>query len=91
MGGYPLAQGTVYLLLERRKAHVLSAITVPFIVIFWVLVFLSPVKVELLNPHKPGGAALGWQWIRYFTPLINTYAAFFLIGGAILSAARYAR
>lgn len=59
-GGYPLAQGTVYLLLERRKAHVLSAMTVPFIVVFSVLVFLSPVKEELLNPHKPGGAALGW-------------------------------
>lgn len=91
LGGYPLAQGTVYLLLERRKAHVLSAMTVPFIVVFSVLVFLSPVKEELLSPYKPGGSALGWQWIRYFTPLINSYAAFFLIGGAILSAARYAR
>ena len=31
-GGYPLAQGTVYLLLRRRTANVLSAITLPFTV-----------------------------------------------------------
>ncbi len=30
LGGYPLAQGTVYLLLPRRTANVLTAITVPY-------------------------------------------------------------
>ncbi|NIO14973.1 MAG: hypothetical protein GTN86_05990, partial [Xanthomonadales bacterium] len=29
LGGYPLAQGTVYLLLPRKTAHVLTALTVP--------------------------------------------------------------
>lgn len=91
LGGYPLAQGTVYLLLKRRTANILSGLTVPFIVIMSILVFLSPINAEALEPHKPGGAALGWQWIRNFTPLINTYAVIFLIGGAILSAVRFAR
>ena len=90
-GGYPLAQGTVYLLLRRRTANLLSAVTVPFILVLSVLVVLSPTDVERLQSYRPGGAALGWQWIRPFTPLINGYAALFLIGGAVLSAARYAR
>src|SRR3990172_2891496 len=42
LGGYPLAQGTVYLLLSRRTAHWLSAATIPFIVFFSVLVAWSP-------------------------------------------------
>lgn len=91
LGGYPLAQGTVYLLLRRKTAHILSAITLPFIVACSILVILSPVNADALLPHKPGGDVLGWQWVRAFTPLINGYAALFLIGGAILSAVRYAQ
>ena len=91
LGGYPLAQGTVYLLLSRRTAHILTALTVPFIVVFSLLVAFSPVNTEALQLHRPSGAVLGWSWIRAFTPVINTYAVFFLIGGAMLSAIRYAR
>jgi hypothetical protein len=91
LGGYPLAQGTVYLLLSRRVANVLTAITVPFIAITAVLVIASPVNMDLLEPHRPSGAILGWSWVRLMTPFINGYAALFLIGGAVLSAIRYAR
>lgn len=91
LGGYPLAQGSVYLLLPRRTAHILSALTVPFILFFSLLVVLSPTDVDKLLSHKPGGAALGWPWIRAFTPLINLYALFFLMGGALLSAWRFSR
>ncbi len=90
LGGYPLAQGTVYLLLTRRVAHWLTAMTVPFIIVFSTFVILSPINHDALQSHRPGGAALEWQWIRWFTPIINTYAVFFLIGGALLSAVRYA-
>jgi hypothetical protein len=90
-GGYPLAQGTVYLLLRRRTAHILTALTVPLILVLSVLVILSPTNMDALLSHKPGGSALGWQWIRPWTPIVNLYAAAFLIGGAVLSAARYAR
>jgi hypothetical protein len=91
LGGYPLAQGTVYLLLKRRTADILSWITIPLIAILALLVAVSPAKTAAMELYKPGGAILGWQWIRIFTPLINGYAAFFLIGGAILSAYRFAR
>jgi len=89
LGGYPLAQGSVYLLLPRRTANILSAITVPFIVLFALFVAFSPIDLARLEVHRPGGAALAWHWIRWFTPIINSYAVFFLIGGAMLSSVRY--
>ena len=91
LGGYPLAQGTVYLLLRRRNANILTSLTLPFIAVVALLVALSPVHADLMDPVKPGGAILGWQWVRSCTPAINLYAMFFLVGGAILSAKRFAR
>ncbi len=91
LGGYPLAQGTVYLLLPRRTAHLLTAITVPYMLVMAVLVILSPVNADVLQPHKPSGSILEWQWVRAMTPLLNGYAAAFLIGGAVYSAVRFAR
>lgn len=88
LGGYPLAQGSVYFHLSKKTANILSAITVPFIVVCSVLVLLSPANLDALDPHKPSGAVLGWSWIRWFTPLINSYAVFFLIGTAIRSSWR---
>jgi len=35
------------------------------------------------------GAVLAWKWVRYFSPLLNTYAFIFLVGGAIYSAIKY--
>ncbi len=91
LGGYPLAQGAVYLHIRKKNADILTAVTVPFIVIASILVFLSPVNTELLEIHRPSGASLGWQWVRLLTPFINTYAAIFLIGSALWSAIRYSK
>lgn len=91
LGGYPLAQGTVYLLLRRRTAHLLTAVSLTVVAVAAALVVLSPVDRALLEAHRPSGAILGWQWVRLLTPLINGYAAVFLIGGAFLSALRYVR
>jgi hypothetical protein len=91
LGGYPLAQGSVYLHLKRKTAHILTAITLPVIVIGSVFVFLTPTNLELLEAHRPSGASLGWQWIRLMTPFINTYAGIFLIGTAFWSAVRFTK
>jgi hypothetical protein len=88
-GGAPLAQGTVYLLMRRRVAHVLSVLLVSAIVTGAVLVFLSPMNLAAVDGHRLSGAALGWQKIRLMSPFINIYAVIFLIGGAIVSALRY--
>jgi len=89
LGGWPLAQGSVYLLTPRRFANITSAVTIPFIVLASTAVVLSPVDLEAFNAVKPGGAILQWSWVRYLTPFINLYAVIFLIGGAAWSAYRY--
>jgi hypothetical protein len=91
LGGYPLAQGSLYLSYSRRFANVATAISLPFIVITSALVALSPVDIDALQLHRPTGAILEWRWVRLMTPFINTYAVFFLIGGAFLSALRFYR
>jgi len=91
LGGYPLAQGSLYLSWPRRFANRLTVVSVAFVVVASVLVVLSPVNLAALEPHRPSGAILGWWWVRLLTPVINTYAVFFLVGGAILSAWRHYR
>jgi hypothetical protein len=89
LGGAPLAQGTVYLLFSRRTAHTLAAILVTFITIASAFVLLSPIDYSQVEAHRLTGRVLAWQWVRSFSPFVNTYAVIFLIGGAILSAVRY--
>ncbi len=89
LGGAPLAQGTVYLLLPKRSAHVLSALLISLIVIASVCVWLSPVNLSLVNPERMSGKIFKWQWVRSFSPFINIYALAFLVGGAVFSAVKY--
>jgi hypothetical protein len=93
LGGYPLAQGTVYLLTSRKFANIATAITVPFMLALAIAVVLSPVNAdalrEAIDSGKPSGAILVWTWIRWCTPFLNLYAVAFLIGGAAWSAVRY--
>lgn len=87
LGGAPLAQGTVHLLMKRSTANVLSILLTAVIIISSVLVILSPLKT---GPHpKLAGAILEWTFIRYITPFINLYAFAFLVGGAAYSAVLY--
>lgn len=91
LGGAPLAQGTVYLLLKRRTAHVLATLLLATVGVAAVCVFLSPVDHSLVESHRLTGSVFEWQWVRLFSPFINTYAFIFLVGGAVLSAIRYRR
>lgn len=89
LGGAPLAQGTVYLMLSRRVAHALTALLIAYVVVASVAVYLSPIDYTLIETHRLSGRVFEWQWVRTFSPLVNLYAVVFLIGGAILSALRY--
>jgi len=91
LGGAPLAQGTVYLLLPRRTADRLTVTLVAYIAMVSALVLATPILPELVESHRLSGEVMKWQWVRLFSPLVNTYAVIFLIGGAIWSAGRYAR
>ncbi|HEV8366128.1 MAG TPA: hypothetical protein VGQ52_21620 [Gemmatimonadaceae bacterium] len=88
-GGAPLAQGTVYLLVRRKVANILAIVLLTTIATASVFVILSPINYAAVDPTRLSGRALSWQGVRLVSPFINTYAALFLIGGAIYSAARY--
>ena len=89
LGGAPLAQGTVYLLLKERTADVLSVLLVGAIGVASVCILLSPVDAAAAEPHRLSGDVFGWQWVRAFSPFINIYAFIFLAGGAMWSAWKY--
>lgn len=91
LGGYPLAQGSVYLHLKRRTADILSFLTIPFIIFAAICVFLSPTNTDLLQSYRPSGNSISWQWVRLLTPFINIYSAIFLIGTAFWSAIQFFR
>ena len=67
----------------------LTVALVSFFLIAAVFVIMSPVVYESVDPFLPSGKVFEWQWVRAFSPFLNTYALIFLIGGAILSANRY--
>lgn len=89
LGGYPLAQGSIYLLSRRRFAD-LSARIVPTIIgVAALLVFLSPLDLTLAEPHRLSGRVLVWSWVRMVSPFVNLYSVVFLVGGAAVSALRW--
>ncbi len=89
LGGYPLATGSAYLLLPRRKAHMLTAISLVVVVFASVMVFVVPIDATRLQAHRPSGDVLAWQWVRLLTPFINLYALVLLVGGALHSSVRF--
>lgn len=89
LGGAPLAQGTVYLLLARRTANRLALVLVSVVAVAAVCALLVPVNEALVEPYRLTGRVMEWRWVRFFSPFINTYAFIFLVGGAVLSAIRY--
>jgi hypothetical protein len=89
LGGAPLAQGTIYLLMKRKTANRLTGVLVPFILIAATFVILTPLNHSLVEVHRLSGTVIEWQWVRLFSPFINTYAFIFLVGGAVFSAYRF--
>ena len=90
LGGFPLAQGSVYLLAPKRFADITAWLFVSLILVASICVVLSPISLPTNFSGKLSGSVFSWQWVRYFSPWINIYAFLFLVGGAIYSAAKYA-
>ncbi len=89
LGAWPLATGSVYLVLPRRTASMLTASSAVLVLVAAAAVIMSPIDAAEVPPHRPSGAAIEWTWIRALTPLINSYAALFLVGGAAWSCVRF--
>jgi hypothetical protein len=91
LGGAPLAQGTAFLLLERRLALRLARALVVYVAVASVFVLLTPLDASLADNHKLAGDVIEWSWVRGFSPIVNTYAFIMLVGGAVYSAVHYRR
>jgi hypothetical protein len=89
LGGYPLAQGTIYLLMNRRFADISTIVCCTVILIAGICVFLSPIKLPEGFDGRLTGRVLEWTWVRAFSPFLNAYAFVFLFGGAVYSAIQY--
>jgi len=91
LGGFPLAQGSVYLMFKKRTATIMMASVVTVILIASLSVVLSPVNQALAETDRLTGKVLVWWQVRLVTPIVNLYAFCFLVGGAVYSAIRYFR
>ena len=91
LGGFPLAQGSVYLLMNKKFADITAVFFILLIVVAAVCVIATPITIPANFDYKLTGKVFTWKWVRYFSPLINLYSFIFLVGGAIYSAVTYAR
>ena len=89
LGGAPLAQGTVYLVMDRERADRLTASMLTYVSLAATFVLLTPIDMDLVDPSRLSSKVMEWGWVRLFSPLLNTYALIFLVGGAAWSAWRY--
>lgn len=91
LGGFPLAQGSVYLIFKKRTADIMMYAVVAVIILASALVLLSPIDYSLVEPTRLTGKVLEWSKVRLVTPFVNMYAFVFLVGGAAYSAYRYSK
>jgi len=89
LGGYPLAQGTIYLLMNKRFADISTVVCCAVILVAAVCVLLSPIALPEGFDGRLTGRVLEWTWVRAFSPFLNLYAFVFLFGGAVYSAVQY--
>jgi hypothetical protein len=89
LGGFPLAQGSVYLLMNRTFAHVTTVIYVVVILVASWFVITTPIALPPDFDGRLTGAVFEWTWVRGFSPFINIYSFIFLVGGAFYSAYKY--
>jgi hypothetical protein len=82
LGGFPLAQGTVYLLFSKKFADRTTFFFVSYIIVAAIFVMLTPISIPENFDGRLTGKVFEWSWVRLFSPLINLYAFLFLVGGA---------
>ena len=91
LGGFPLAQGSVFLVFSKRTATIMMIMVMAVIITASCLVVLSPIDYAAVEPSRLTGKVLGWGKVRLITPFINIYAFIFLVGGACYSAYKYSK
>src|SRR6185436_12828467 len=67
LGGYPLAQGTIYLLMNKRFADISTVVCCAVILVAAVCVLLSPIALPEGFDGRLTGRVLEWTWVRAFS------------------------
>lgn len=88
-GGFPLAQGTVYLLMSEKIGDRTTIFGLIYILIASTCFLLSPIVIPEDFNGKLSGDVIAWQWTRFMSIPINIYSFIFLFGGAVYSANQY--
>src|SRR6185503_19496443 len=60
LGAFPLAQGTVYLVLQKRTADILTWFFVIYITIAAIAIVFAPVDMSLVDPTRLTGKVMTW-------------------------------
>ena len=81
-----LGQGTVYLLVRKRVAHVLTLFLVIGSLYGAMRVFSATLDPSLLPQGELSGKAIITPGVRLLTPFFNVYGLVALAGGAVYSA-----
>ena len=91
LGGYPLAQGSIYLLMKKRFADRSAIVMTTLIAMASLIVLIVPLDASLAETYRLSGRVIEWQWVRLISPFFNIYSLIFLVGGAVVSALRFRR
>lgn len=87
LGGAVLATGTAHLIHRPDTAKRVAQSVVVLAVGSTAALALAPISP--LPSGALAGDSIGWGWVRAFTPVLNTYAVVYLVGGAVRSARRH--
>ena len=80
-----LGQGTLYLLMRRRRAHIIMAVL--GLATIWAIIRVFTIDIDISSLAKLTGVGVMPTDIRAIvTPVFNAFGTFALVGGAIYSA-----
>ena len=68
LGGFPLAQGTVYLLFSKKFADRTTFFFVSYIIVAAIFVMLAPISIPENFDGRLTGKVFEWSWVRLFSP-----------------------
>lgn len=89
IGGFPLAQGTVYLLMSRRFADISTVVMLVFIAIAAMAIVQTPVNAPADFDTSLTGKLFAWEWVRFFPLITNSYSFLVLVTGGAYSAYKH--
>jgi hypothetical protein len=89
VGGFPLAQASLYLLAGKKVANILTVFFSAVIIVAAVAIILTPISIPPDFDRELTGKVFTWKWVRSFSPIVNTYSFLTVLGGGVYSVYKY--